>query len=251
VPEDQEALLETQELVKAFKKRVVVREVSIKLHAGEVVGLLGPNGAGKTTTFNMVMGLLRPDAGNIIFLGNDVTREPMYRRARAGMAYLAQEPSVFRQLTVRQNLLAILEYQRLSRAQRAERADLLLDELNIAHLADSPAYTLSGGERRRTEIARALVTEPRIFLLDEPFAGIDPIAVDDLQQTVAALKNKGIGVLITDHNVRDTLAITDHAYIISEGKVIVSGSSQDIADNELARKVYLGEKFRLDTNETS
>lgn len=251
MPEDQEALLKTQELVKAFKKRVVVREVSIKLHAGEVVGLLGPNGAGKTTTFNMVMGLLRPDAGKIVFLGNDVTREPMYRRARAGMAYLAQEPSVFRQLTVRQNLLAILEYQRLNRTQRADRADMLLDELNIAHLADSPAYTLSGGERRRTEIARALVTEPRIFLLDEPFAGIDPIAVDDLQQTVAALKNKGIGVLITDHNVRDTLAITDHAYIISEGKVIVSGSSQDIADNELARKVYLGEKFRLDTNETS
>lgn len=251
MPEAQEALLETHELVKAFKKRVVVREVSIKLHAGEVVGLLGPNGAGKTTTFNMVMGLLRPDAGQIIFLGKDVTREPMYRRARAGMAYLAQEPSVFRHLTVRQNLVAILEYQRLNRAQRTERADMLLDELNIAHLADSPAYTLSGGERRRTEIARALVTEPRIFLLDEPFAGIDPIAVDDLQQTVAALKNKGIGVLITDHNVRDTLAITDHAYIISEGKVIVSGSSQDIADNELARKVYLGEKFRLDTNETS
>lgn len=249
MPDSQEALLETQGLVKAFKKRVVVREVSIKLHAGEVVGLLGPNGAGKTTTFNMVMGLLRPDQGSIFFLGKDVTCEPMYRRARAGMAYLAQEPSVFRQLTVRQNLLAILEYQRMSRAQRAERADMLLEELNIAHLAESPAYTLSGGERRRTEIARALVTEPRVFLLDEPFAGIDPIAVDDLQQTVAALKDKGIGVLITDHNVRDTLAITDHAYIISEGKVIVSGTSRDIADNELARKVYLGEKFRLDTEE--
>jgi len=239
-------LLHTDDLVKAFKKRVVVHEVSIDLQAGEIVGLLGPNGAGKTTTFSMVVGLLKPDSGRVFFMEREVTQLPMYRRARAGMAYLSQEPSVFRQLTVRQNLLAILEYQPLPGAERRERADALLEEMHIAHLADSPAYTLSGGERRRTEIARALVTDPKIFLLDEPFAGIDPIAVADLQETVAALKKKGIGVLITDHNVRDTLEITDRAYIISEGRVIVAGTPREIAENPLARKVYLGEKFRMD-----
>ncbi len=247
--ENNTTLLRTEGLVKSFKKRMVVRNVSIELHPGEVVGLLGPNGAGKTTTFSMVVGLLRPDAGQIFFLDKDVTKLPMFKRARAGMAYLSQEPSVFRQMTVRQNLMAILQYQSLSAAERNRRADLLLEELNIAHLADSLAYTLSGGERRRTEIARALVTDPKVFLLDEPFAGIDPIAVADLQETVAALKNKGIGVLITDHNVRDTLEITDRAYIISEGSVIVSGTPRDIADNPLARKIYLGEKFRMDFEE--
>lgn len=239
-------LLHTQGLVKSFKKRTVVRGVAIELQAGEIVGLLGPNGAGKTTTFGMVVGLLRPDAGKIFFQGQDITRLPMYKRARAGMAYLSQEASVFRQLTVRQNLMAILQYQRMSGSERRQRTDTLLEEMNIAHLAGSPAYTLSGGERRRTEIARALVTAPKVFLLDEPFAGIDPIAIADLQETVAALKRKGIGVLITDHNVRDTLEITDRAYIINEGSVIAAGSPKEIAENPLARKIYLGEKFRMD-----
>jgi len=246
VSDNAQPLLHTEGLVKAFKKRVVVRDVCIELQAGEIVGLLGPNGAGKTTTFGMVVGLLRPDRGRILFLGRDVTKFPMYRRARAGMAYLSQEPSVFRQLTVRQNLMAILQYQRLGRTARAARAEALLEELNIAHLADCPAYTLSGGERRRTEIARSLVTEPKIFLLDEPFAGIDPIAVADLQGTVAALKRKGIGVLVTDHNVRDTLEITDRAYIINEGSVIVAGTPKEIAENPLARKIYLGDKFKME-----
>lgn len=239
------ALLYTDGLVKAFKKRVVVREVNIALNAGEVVGLLGPNGAGKTTTFSMIVGLLKPDQGRILFQGKDVTKMPMYRRAQAGMAYLPQEPSVFQQLTVRQNLQAILEYQPLNKPQRNERIDMLLEDLAIAHLANSPAYTLSGGERRRTEIARALAIEPRIFLLDEPFAGIDPIAVADLQEIVAHLRDKGIGVLITDHNVRDTLEITDRAYIINEGVVLADGAPRDIADNPMVRKIYLGEKFKL------
>ncbi len=240
-----EPLLHTEGLVKAFKKRVVVSDVCISLEPGEIVGLLGPNGAGKTTTFSMIVGLLKPDKGRIFFQGGDVTRLPMFKRARAGMAYLAQEPSVFRQLTVRQNLLAVLEYQGLGRAEREQRAEAMLKEMGVAHVAESPAYTLSGGERRRTEIARALVTKPKIFLLDEPFAGIDPIAVADLQDTVAQLKAKGIGVLITDHNVRDTLEITDRAYIISEGRVIVSGSPSEIAENRTARKIYLGDKFRM------
>lgn len=239
-------LLRTENLCKQFQRRTVVRDVSIVLHPGEVVGLLGPNGAGKTTTFRMVVGLLRPTTGHVVFCGNDISKTPMYRRARLGIAYLPQEPSVFRQLTVRQNILAILEYQRLSSAQRNAKADALLEELNIGHLAHSPAYTLSGGERRRTEICRALVNEPKVFLLDEPFAGIDPIAVGDLQDTVAALKRKGIGVLITDHNVRETLQITDRAYILSDGSIAVSGTPQEIAENPLARKTYLGEKFKID-----
>lgn len=243
---DNQALLCMEGLTKAFKKRVVVREVSISLDAGEVVGLLGPNGAGKTTTFSMVVGLLKPDAGRIYFEGTDITPMPMYRRAKAGIAYLPQEPSVFQQLTVRQNLQAILEYQPLKRGERAARIEKAMAELNIAHLADSPAYTLSGGERRRTEIARALAIEPRIFLLDEPFAGIDPIAVADLQTIVRNLSERGIGVLITDHNVRDTLAITDYAYIINEGSVLAAGAPRDISDDPVVRKIYLGEKFKLD-----
>lgn len=238
-------LLHTEGLVKAFKKRVVVHEVSIDLDAGEVVGLLGPNGAGKTTTFSMIVGLLKPDAGRIYFGGKDVTRMPMYRRARIGMAYLPQEASVFQQMTVYQNLQAILEYQPLTRKARNARIDALLEDLNISHLADNRAYTLSGGERRRTEIARALAIEPKIFLLDEPFAGIDPIAVADLQGIVGNLRDKGIGVLITDHNVRDTLEITDRAYIINEGAVLASGRPGLIADDPLVRKIYLGEKFKL------
>lgn len=241
-----DTLLATEGLVKAFKKRVVVREVAISLAAGEIVGLLGPNGAGKTTTFNMIVGLLKPDKGRIEFMGKDVTRMPMYQRARSGIAYLPQEPSVFRQLTVRQNITAILEYQRLTKAERETRADTLLADMNIAHLAGNAAYTLSGGERRRTEIARALAIEPKVFLLDEPFAGIDPIAVADLQDTVAALKQKGIGVLITDHNVRETLEITDRAYIISEGAVLVSGTPREISDSPVARKIYLGDRFKME-----
>lgn len=242
-----EAILRTEGLVKSFRRRTVVRDVSIALAPGEVAGLLGPNGAGKTTTFRMTVGLYRPSAGRIYFNGQDVTRLPMYKRARAGMAYLPQEASVFRKLSVRQNILAVLEYMPLSRSQRHQRADELLAEMGIAHVADSPAYVLSGGERRRTEICRALATDPKVFLLDEPFAGIDPIAVADLQETVATLKEKGIGVLITDHNVRETLAITDRAYIISEGKIIVQGTPADIAADPLARKTYLGERFSLGT----
>jgi len=246
VSDTNHALLRTEGLVKQFKRRVVVRDVSIELHPGEIVGLLGPNGAGKTTTFRMIVGLLRPDNGGIYFQDRDVTRLPMYRRAREGMAYLPQEASVFRKLTVRQNLLAIMEYLPLSAAERELRADALLDEMGIAHVADGPAYTLSGGERRRTEICRALVTSPRVFLLDEPFAGIDPIAVADLQETVAQLKRNGIGVLITDHNVRETLEITDRAYIISEGSISVAGTPREIAENPVARRTYLGERFRMD-----
>jgi lipopolysaccharide export system ATP-binding protein len=246
VPEHDEFLLRTEHLFKQFSRRTVVRDVSIEVSPGHIVGLLGPNGAGKTTTFRMIVGLLRPTSGQIWFCGRDVTKLPMYLRAREGMAYLPQEPSVFRQLTVRQNLLAVLEFQPLTASQRHARADTLLEELGIAHLANNLAYTLSGGERRRTEICRALATEPKIFLLDEPFAGIDPIAVADLQATVATLKNRGIGVIITDHNVRETLEITDYAFILSEGGVMVAGTPREIADNPLARKTYLGEKFRID-----
>jgi len=239
-------LLKTEGLVKQFKKRVVVKGVSIELRAGQIVGLLGNNGAGKTTTFRMTVGLLRPNAGRVIFDGDDVTKLPMYKRAQRGMAYLPQEPSVFRKLTVRQNFLAVLEYTALNKQEREQRADELLEELDIVHVANSPAYTLSGGERRRTEIGRALAIRPKIFLLDEPFAGIDPIAVADLQETVVRLRDKGIGVLITDHNVRETLAITDHAYIISEGMIKVAGAPKAIAQDPVARKTYLGENFRLD-----
>ena len=242
---DNGALLRTENIMKQFRRRVVVRDVSIELHPGEVVGLLGPNGAGKTTTFRMVVGMLRPTRGRVVFNGEDVSRLPMYKRARRGIAYLPQEPSVFRNLTVRQNLLAVMEYLPMSRDERRQRATTLLEEFGIGHVAESKAYTLSGGERRRTEICRALVTEPKAFLLDEPFAGIDPIAVADLQAMVAGLKERGIGVLITDHNVRETLAITDRAYIIGEGKIMVAGTPREIADDPIARKTYLGENFRL------
>lgn len=242
-----EKLLETQGLVKSFRKRVVVRNVSLYLNKGEIVGLLGPNGAGKTTTFNMVVGLFKPDEGKVFFMGQDITRFPMYRRARAGIAYLAQEPSVFRNLTVEQNLLAILEFLPGNRAEHKDKALQLLKELNIEHLANQYAYTLSGGERRKTEIARALITEPKVFLLDEPFAGIDPIAISELQNMVKQLKERGIGILITDHNVRDTLAITDRAYIISEGQVICTGTPEEVSADERVRKVYLGEQFQWNT----
>jgi len=238
-------LLRADGLVKRFKRRIVVNDVSIEVNPGEVVGLLGPNGAGKTTTFRMAVGMLRPTKGSIWFCGQEVTRFPMYRRARAGMAYLPQEPSVFRKLTVRQNLMAVLEHKAMTRSQRRERAEQLMEDLNIADRADNLAYTLSGGERRRTEICRALVTAPKVFLLDEPFAGIDPIAVADLQDIVHALKKIDIGVLITDHNVRDTLEITDRAYIIEEGKIICAGTPDEIIANETVRRAYLGDRFRM------
>lgn len=239
-------LLRTENLMKQFKRRVVVNEVSIEVSRGEIVGLLGPNGAGKTTTFRMTVGMLRPNAGRIWFEGQDVTKLPMYKRARAGMAYLPQEASVFRKLTVRDNLLAIMEFLPMSRSERNQRADSLLEEFGIAHVANNPAYALSGGERRRTEICRALAIEPKVFLLDEPFAGIDPIAVTEIQEMVAHLKDRGIGVLVTDHNVRETLEITDRAYIISEGRILVSGTSKEIAENPIARQTYLGEKFKME-----
>jgi lipopolysaccharide export system ATP-binding protein len=237
--------LEANKLEKSYRGRKIVRGVSLQVMNGEVVGLLGPNGAGKTTTFYMVVGLVRPDQGSVLLDGTDITKMPMYRRAKNGIGYLPQEPSVFRKLTVGENLMAILETMNLSSIERRERRDTLLEELGIAHLADSKAYTLSGGERRRVEIARALTLSPKFILLDEPFAGIDPLAVQDIQGIISFLKNKGIGILITDHNVRETLAITDRAYIINEGEIIEAGTSADITANPRVRQFYLGEAFRL------
>ena len=224
----------------------VVDKVSIEVERGQVVGLLGPNGAGKTTTFYLIVGLLRSDAGQILVEGRDITRTPMHRRARMGIGYLAQEPSIFRKLTVRENILAILETLPISSRERASRLTQLLEELNIAHLADRKGYNLSGGERRRVEITRALVTQPKFMLLDEPFVGIDPIAVGEIQDIVRRLKAKGLGILITDHNVRETLSTTDHAYIMFEGKILLQGTSQELAQDPVARQIYLGERFRLD-----
>jgi len=238
-------ILQAKGLTKAFRGRRVVDGVSLHLKAGEVVGLLGPNGAGKTTSFYMVVGLTRPDNGSILLGEDDVTSLPMYIRARRGIAYLPQEASVFRKLTVRENILAILETIPIAKEEREVRLFSLMRELGISHLADSRAYSLSGGERRRVEIARALVISPSFILLDEPFAGIDPIAVTDIQGLITHLKSKGIGVLITDHNVRETLGICDRAYILSDGKIIEAGSPEEIANSERARRVYLGEKFRL------
>jgi lipopolysaccharide export system ATP-binding protein len=239
------ALLRAEGLTKSYVGRRVVDDVTIEVRAGEVVGLLGPNGAGKTTSFHMIVGLTRPDAGRVFLDGIDVTPLPMYERALRGIGYLPQEPSVFRKLTVEQNILAILETLALTAAERAERLRQLLDELGIAKLAKSKAQALSGGERRRLEITRALVISPSFMLLDEPFAGIDPIAVVDIQGIVSQLKRRGIGVLITDHNVRETLGICDRAYIVNEGTVLEEGTPAAIADSPRARQIYLGEKFRL------
>jgi lipopolysaccharide export system ATP-binding protein len=237
--------LRTDSLVKSFKGRTVVAGVSISLEAGEAVGLLGPNGAGKTTTFYMVLGLLKPDRGRVVLNGEDITDLPVYKRARRGLGFLSQEPSIFRKLTVEQNLMAILELLDLTTEERRQRLEGLLQELDLTHLAKSKAYTLSGGERRRVEITRSLVTGPHFMLLDEPFAGIDPIAVADIQGIIAKLKEKRIGVLITDHNVRETLQIVDRAYLIHEGQVVVSGTAHELASDGRAREIYLGDRFSL------
>ena len=243
--------LEARHLRKAYGSRKVVHDVSVKVRKGEVVGLLGPNGAGKTTSFYMMVGLVRADGGQILIDGQNVTRSPMHQRARLGLSYLPQEASVFRKLSVADNVRAILELQEddsakpLTRQAIEERLDHLLADLRVDHLRDSPSIALSGGERRRVEIARALATQPRFILLDEPFAGIDPIAVIEIQRIIAFLKQRGIGVLITDHNVRETLGICDHAYIISEGRVLAQGTPDVIIENPDVRRVYLGEHFRM------
>jgi lipopolysaccharide export system ATP-binding protein len=238
--------LRTEDLTKSYGGRTVVRGVSLDVSSGEVVGLLGPNGAGKTTTFYMTVGLTSPDRGRVILDEHDVTEYAMYVRARKGIGYLPQEPSIFRGLTVEQNILAILETLNLTAAERRERARDLLAELNLSALAASPAYTLSGGERRRAEITRALVMSPRFILLDEPFAGIDPIAVTDIQKIIFHLKSRGIGVLVTDHNVRETLRITDRAYIVNDGVIFRNGTPDQLAADEDVRRIYLGTDFRLD-----
>ncbi len=237
--------LKTNKLVKAYKNRRVVNQVSIEVGQGEIVGLLGPNGAGKTTTFYMVVGLIRPDLGQVLLDQEDVTTYPMYMRAQRGISYLPQEPSIFRKLTVEENILAVLEPQKISYKAKIKRVRSLLDEFNIGHIRNAKGFSLSGGERRRVEISRALATSPSFILLDEPFAGIDPIAVSDIQSIVQRLKTKGIGVLITDHNVRETLSITDRAYIISEGKIIAAGDPDTIANDPKVRRTYLGEAFTL------
>jgi lipopolysaccharide export system ATP-binding protein len=234
-----------ERLDKSFGGRRVLREVSVSIKAGEIVGLLGPNGAGKTTSFYIIVGLLRPDGGQVTLNGSDVTDLPMYQRARAGISYLPQEPSVFRKLTVEENILAILETLPISAEERQVRLSELLEELSIAHLAKNKAFSLSGGERRRLEITRALVISPAFMLLDEPFAGIDPIAVLDIQNIVQQLKERGIGVLITDHNVRETLGICDRAYILNDGAILEEGVPAHIAESRQARELYLGEQFRL------
>lgn len=238
-------LLETQGLVKAYEGRRVVDKVNIHVKRSEIVGLLGPNGAGKTTTFYMITGLIRPQEGRIIFDKQDITDFPMHERARCGIGYLAQEPSIFRKLTVEENIMAILETRSMPGAERRNRLKRLLGELKISHLAKNKAYTLSGGERRRLEITRALVTNPMFILLDEPFSGIDPIAVFECQQIIRELKERGLGILLTDHNVRETLSITDRSYIMCEGRILISGTKDELISNPEARKIYLGEKFSM------
>jgi lipopolysaccharide export system ATP-binding protein len=244
-PEPRSSVLRAEGLMKRYRKRTVVSDVSLTVESGEVVGLLGPNGAGKTTCFYMILGLVPIDRGTVTLDGDDLTHLPIFRRSRLGLSYLPQEASIFRKLTVAQNIQAVLELQGVEDEEVDARLESLLDDLHIGHLRASPALSLSGGERRRVEIARALATNPRFILLDEPFAGVDPIAVLDIQQIIRFLKERGIGVLITDHNVRETLGICDHAYIINQGAVLAFGKPQDIVYNEAVRKVYLGENFRL------
>lgn len=238
-------LLQTKQLKKSYKGRTVVNGVSLSISRGEIVGLLGPNGAGKTTTFYMVVGVVQADDGEIFFRGENITHLPMYKRARLGIGYLSQEPSIFRKLTVEENIMAVLETLDIPQAERDRRLKKLLDELDIAYLAKSKAYTLSGGERRRLEITRALVTNPSLILLDEPFSGVDPIAVFEVQKILQKLKAQGLGILLTDHSVRETLSITDRSYLLCEGKIEVSGTSKFLASDPKARELYLGEKFTL------
>ncbi len=243
--QETELLLDAKNLIKAYHGRRVVNKACINVKRGEVVGLLGPNGAGKTTSFYMITGLIQPDEGTIIFRGQDVSQLPMYQRARMGMGYLAQEPSIFRKLSVADNIMAILETLDITAQERASRLEMLLKELELTHLAKQKAMTLSGGERRRLEITRALVTDPSFILLDEPFSGVDPIAVYDVQQIIAQLKNKNLGILITDHNVRETLSCVDRAYLMSEGNIVCEGDSNYLVNDEKAKELYLGPKFSM------
>ena len=238
--------LRSENLVKIYKKRTVVDKVSVAVEQGEVVGLLGPNGAGKTTTFYMTVGMIKPNDGKVFIQDREITNEPMYKRARMGVGYFPQEASVFRRLSVEDNILAVLQMINLTNKERKEKTESLLEELSIAHIRKSLGFQLSGGERRRTEIARALATDPKFILLDEPFAGVDPIAVEDIMQIVANLKHKGIGILITDHNVHETLSIVDRAYILISGKIFKDGTANYLAEDQDVRKLYLGENFKLD-----
>ncbi|MEW6100938.1 MAG: LPS export ABC transporter ATP-binding protein [Candidatus Omnitrophota bacterium] len=238
-------LLETKDLSKSYDGREIVRGIDILVKRGEIVGLLGPNGAGKTTSFYMIVGVIPPNRGKIIFDNTDITNLPIHERARFGIGYLSQEASIFRKLTVEENIMSILETLPIGKLERRKRLVVLLEELNIAHLAKNKAYTLSGGERRRLEITRALVTNPSFILLDEPFSGIDPIVVNEAQEIIKGLKERGLGILLTDHNVRETLSITDRAYLIAEGKILISGTAQDLINDPKARQIYLGEKFSM------
>jgi len=238
--------LRSENLVKIYKKRAVVNETSVQVSKGEIVGLLGPNGAGKTTTFYMITGMIKPESGKVFLDDADITKVPMYKRARMGIGYLPQEASIFRTLSVEDNLLAVLEMTKLNAKQRKEKCDSLLEELTISQIRKSLGFQLSGGERRRTEIARALATDPSFILLDEPFAGVDPIAVEDIMNIVSNLKNRGIGVLVTDHNVHETLSIVDKGYILINGVIFKQGTADELANDEEVRKLYLGEKFKLD-----
>lgn len=238
-------ILRTEEIVKKYRQRTVVNKVSVQVEQGEIVGLLGPNGAGKTTSFYIIVGLIKPFAGKVFLDDIDITKEPMYRRAQKGIGYLAQEASVFRQLSVEDNLRAVLEFTKISKEEQRDRLESLLEEFGLNHVRKNKGITLSGGERRRTEIARALAVDPKFILLDEPFAGVDPIAVEDIQNIVSKLKEKNIGVLITDHNVHETLSITDRSYLLFEGSILKAGTSTELAEDEHVRKVYLGEKFEL------
>jgi lipopolysaccharide export system ATP-binding protein len=237
--------LKCDKLVKIYRRRRVVDQVSIEVNQGETIGLLGPNGAGKTTTFYMITGFVRPNSGRVLLAEEDITKLPMYKRAKKGIGYLSQEPSIFRRMTVEENIMAILQMQKMKKRERQKRLKELLEELDIAHLARNKAYTLSGGERRRVEITRALVTEPKFMLLDEPFSGIDPITVEEIQKIIFRLKERGLGMLITDHNVRETLSICDRAYIICDGVILKSGTAEFLANDPEAKRIYLGEKFRL------
>lgn len=243
---DKKVKIKATNLQKIYSERRVVKNVSLEMNKGEIVGLLGPNGAGKTTTFYMITGIIKPNSGKVYYNGQDITNYPMYKRARLGLGYLPQEASVFRNLTVEENIVSVLEMRGISKKERINIMENLIEEFNLNHVAKSMGYSLSGGERRRVEIARTISTNPDFILLDEPFAGVDPIAVEDIQNIILQLKEKGLGILITDHNVRETLRITERAYIMAEGKILISGTGEEIANDEQARKIYLGDNFKLD-----